>query len=85
MNYTTLNLGDAPVNVGYDYSPREPEQWNALTGEGHPGSPADVEICQVQINGVWIGLESFSERWIDWAEQTLLDAHARDPREGEEE
>lgn len=49
-----VTWGDAEVKLEYEFTDGEPESWNGLTGVGHPGSPAEVSILQMLINGVWI-------------------------------
>lgn len=53
-HFHEVTWGDVEVKLEYEFTDGEPESWNGLTGVGHPGSPAEVSILQMLINGVWI-------------------------------
>ena len=53
-HFYDVSFGDAVAKLEYEFTDGEPESWSGLTGVGHPGSPAEVSILQMLINGVWI-------------------------------
>jgi hypothetical protein len=72
-----ISIGDAQALVRFDYEPAERETFDC------PGSPANCSILEIEINGLWISPDYFSQRWLDSAEERLcedVESAARDAK-----
>lgn len=75
MNTTEITFNDINLTVDYDYSPEEPTIWRYSNGDGHPGSPAYVDILDIRVQDISI-LEVFSDDLIEKLEEKILDEHS---------
>ena len=75
MNTKEITFYDVYLTVDYDYSPEEPTVWRYSNGDGHPGSPAYVDILDIRVQGTSI-YEVFSDDLIEKLEEKILDEHS---------
>lgn len=75
MNTIEITFNDINLTVDYDYSPEEPTIWRYSNGDGHPGSPAYVDILDIRVQDISI-LEVFSDDLIEKLEEKILDEHS---------
>lgn len=68
-------LGDSiPIEVFYDYQPPEAAVYDLNSPMCGPGCPADVDICEVMLNGQDIR-DSLADHFIESLEEQALERH----------
>jgi hypothetical protein len=75
MNTIEITFNKVNLIVDYDYSPEEPTVWRYSNGDGHPGSPAYVDILDIHVQDTSI-LEVFSDDLLEKLEEKILDEHS---------
>lgn len=75
MNTTEITFYEINLTVDYDYSPEEPTVWRYSNGDGHPGSPAYVDILDIRVQDTSI-LVLCSDDLIEKLEEKILDEHS---------
>ena len=51
MQQTTITLEGIEFDVDFNYTPEEKPVYRDSNGEGHPGSPSEVEILSIEHKG----------------------------------
>lgn len=75
MNTIEITFYEINLTVDYDYSPEEPTVWRYSNGDGHPGSPAYVDILDIRVQDTSI-LVLCSDDLIEKLEEKILDEHS---------
>lgn len=75
MNTKEITFYEINLTVDYDYSPEEPTVWRYSNGDGHPGSPAYVDILDIRVQDTSI-LVLCSDDLIEKLEEKILDEHS---------
>ena len=73
-----MPLGDTEVLVTGAYYPGEPARTYGPPEDCYPGDPEYIDIFSVQINGVQVDSEHFSEKLLLSWEQSMINEMADD-------